>query len=62
MRQALFVFAALAATAATMALLFLIVPLLGRLLERLQGGWIWIVIGIITVSSAILHLARRERI
>jgi hypothetical protein len=62
MRKAVFALAAIAATAAMIALLFLIVPLLGRLLERLQSGWIWLVIGIITLSSAILHLARRERI
>jgi hypothetical protein len=57
MRQALFVLAALAATAAIIALPFVAVRLLGNL----HNGWFFAVIAIV-VLAALVHFARRDRI
>jgi hypothetical protein len=54
MRQVLFALAALAATAAVIALPFLIVPLLGRF----RNGWFLAIVGIV-VLAAIVQFARR---
>ena len=56
MRQALFALAALAATAAVIALPFVAVRLLGNV----RNGWFFAVIGIV-VLAAVVHMARRGR-
>ncbi len=57
MRQVLFALAALVAAAAVIALPFYLLPLLARM----RGGWLWALVGIVLLT-AIIHLARRERI
>jgi len=57
MRQALFALAALAATAAVIALPFFAVRLLGHF----RNGWFFAVVGIVALA-ALVHLARRERV
>jgi hypothetical protein len=56
MRQILFALAALAATAAVIALPFLAIPLFGRF----RNGWFFAIVGIV-VLAAIVQLARRDR-
>ena len=56
MRQALFALAALAATAAVIALPVVAVRLLGNV----RNGWFFAVIGIV-VLAAVVHMARRGR-
>lgn len=56
MRQVLFALAALAATAAIIALPFFAIRLLGHF----RNGWFFAVIGIV-VLAAFVHMARRGR-
>jgi uncharacterized membrane protein YGL010W len=57
MRQILFALAALAATAAVLALPFVAV----RLFAHFRNGWFFAVVGVV-VLAAIVQLARRGRI
>jgi len=57
MRQLLFALAALAATAAVIALPFVAI----RLFAHFRNGWFFAVVGVV-VLAAIVQLARRGRI